>query len=88
MSDPFSSTMDSLIAPARQAFAIVPNDALSLTTTTRAIYVGTNGDVALRAVGSAADVILKNVAAGSVLPIRVAAVRQSGTTASDLVGLA
>lgn len=88
MSDAFSSAMDSLIAPARQAFAILPDDARSLAAVTRAVYVGTGGDIALRAVGSNADVILRNVTGGSVLPIRVEAVRQSGTTASDLVGLA
>jgi hypothetical protein len=42
----------------------------------------------LRAIGSASDVTLSNVASGSVLAIRVKAVRTAGTTAGNLVGLA
>ena len=85
--DPFSNANDSLIAPAREAFAIVPDDLTELTRATKAFYVGTGGDIALRAVGSNADVVLRNVAAGSVLAIRLRAVRSSGTTAANIVGL-
>ncbi|WP_169711944.1 spike base protein, RCAP_Rcc01079 family [Erythrobacter tepidarius] len=88
MADHFSTAIDSLIAPARLAFAIVPADTSDLPQYTKAIYVGTGGDIALRAVGSDEDVVLRNVASGSVLAIRVAALRQTGTTASDIVGLA
>ncbi len=87
-SDPFNNTADSLIAPARQAFAVTPDDTHDLQLATRALYVGTGGDISLRATGSATNVTLRNVASGSVLAIRVAAVQQSGTTASDLIGLA
>lgn len=87
-SDPFNSTSDSLIAPARLAFSVVPHDHLNLAMPTRALYIGTGGDVAVRPLGSANDVVLRNVSSGSVLALRVSAVRLSGTTASDLVGLA
>jgi hypothetical protein len=86
--DRFESVSDSLIAPARLAFAIAPNDTANLPQTTKAVYVGTGGDIALRAVGSTEDVVLRNVVAGSVLAIRLQAVRVAGTTASNLVGLA
>lgn len=86
--DPFALTADSLIAPARHAFPIAPADGVMLTTAARAIYIGSGGDLALRAVGSASDVTLRNVPTGTVLAIRVAAIRDTGTTAADLVGLA
>lgn len=86
--DPFSSASDSLIAPARIAFVITPEDALDLPSATRAIYVGTGGDLAVQSVGSDAVVILRNVPSGTILPIRAGAVRDTDTTAADLVGLA
>jgi hypothetical protein len=86
--DPFSAASDSLIAPAREAFAIAPSDNAEFPRATKALYVGTGGDVVLRAVGSDTDVVLRNVVAGSVLAIRLRAVRASGTTAANLVGLA
>jgi hypothetical protein len=86
--DPFDSASDSLIAPAREAFALVPNDATELARATKAVYVGTGGDITLRAVGSETDVVLRNVVAGSVLAIRLRAIRATGTTAANLVGFA
>ena len=86
--DPFGTASDSLIAPAREAFAVIPKDTGELSRATKAVYVGTGGDIVLRAVGSENDVTLRNVAAGSVIAIRLRAVRASGTTAADLVGFA
>ncbi len=86
--DTFESTTDSVISPARSAFAIAPNNSSDLATATKAFYVGTGGDIILRAIGDEADVTLRNVASGSVIAIRVRAVRATGTTASDIVGLA
>lgn len=86
--DTYATVGDSLIAPARVAFTIVPNDTALLDVTAKALYVGTGGDVALRAAGSSSDVVLRNVASGSVLPIRVSAVRVAGTTAANIIGLA
>lgn len=86
--DPFGSVSDSLIAPAREAFALTPNDTADFARATKAFYVGSGGDIVLRAVGSDTDVVLRNVASGSVLAIRLRAIRASGTTAQNLVGLA
>lgn len=86
--DPFESSSDSLVAPAKAAFAITPSDTQALSGATKALFVGTGGDIALEAIGSDSDVIFRNVASGSVLPIRVRIVRSTGTTATDLVGLA
>jgi hypothetical protein len=86
--DIFSSTADSLIAPARLAFELVPSDTDDLALATKAIYIGSGGDIVLRAIGSETDVTLRNVVSGSVLAIRAQAIRSNGTTASSLVGLA
>jgi hypothetical protein len=86
--DPFTAVSDSLIAPARDAFPITPQNNVTLPVTTKAIYVGTGGDITLRAVSSETSVLIRNVPSGSVLAIRVAAILATGTTASDIVGLA
>lgn len=87
-SDRYEGTSDSLVAPARFIFSILPDDAADLLRATKAIYVGVAGDLTLKAVGSPDDVVFTNVAAGTILPVRVQAVRASGTTAGSLVGLA
>jgi hypothetical protein len=83
----FSSTTDSLIAPARRCFAIQPDDTANLTILPKALFVGTGGNLVVGAVDSDADVVFANVPSGSVLDIRLIAIRATGTTASDLVGL-
>lgn len=88
MSDMFQGTTDSLDAPARTAFAIVPSDTVALAVLPKALYVGTGGVVVLRSVDATGDVTLKNVASGQILDIRASHVRATGTTAADLVGLA
>lgn len=79
--------MAELSDPATHAFAITPDNSTAITFATRAIYVGTGGDITLRGANSPADVLLKAVPTGSVLPIRTKYVRATGTTAADLVGL-
>ena len=88
ISDPFASVTDTLISPARHAFAITPDDGAPLQKATKAIYVGGSGDLNLRLIDGAEDVTLRNVAAGSVLAVRVAAIKATGTSATDIVGLA
>lgn len=86
--DPFAASTDSPIAPAEQCFAIVPHDSVPLPLATKAIFVGTGGDVTLRSVRGTSDVTFRNVVSGAVLDVRVSAVRATGTTAADLVALA
>jgi len=78
---------DSLIAPARECFAITVSDTDDLQHVPKAIYVGGGGDLTLRAVDSAQSVSFRNVPNGTILSVRAIAVLESGTTASDLVGL-
>lgn len=86
--DPFENSSDSLIAPAKTAFEIAPDDNADLPGATKAVYVGTGGNITARPVDADADVTFRNVVAGTVLPVRMRAVRATGTTAADLVGLA
>lgn len=88
MTDPFANQVDSLCTPSRAPFAIVPQDGTGLPIVPKAIYVGTGGTVVLRGIDGVADVTLRNVPSGQILDIRASHVRATGTTASDLVGLA
>ncbi|MFU7527430.1 spike base protein, RCAP_Rcc01079 family [Qipengyuania sp. ASV99] len=88
MPDPFGSSSDSVIAPARHAFPIAPDNINDLPRFTKALYIGTGGTIVLRAVGSDADVTFTNVQDGSFLDVRCRAIRAAGTTAAGIVGLA
>jgi hypothetical protein len=85
--DPFKGTADASFAPATDCFAITPDDAAELTRATKALYVGTGGDVVVRPLAGTTDIRFRNVPSGGLLDIRVAAVRSTGTTAGDIVGL-
>lgn len=85
--DPFEHYSESLTAPAKAAFSIIPDDSEDLPVLARALYVGTGGDLVLRAVDSDADAIFVNLPAGTILPVRVRAVRATGSTAANIVGL-
>lgn len=84
--DPFSST-DSVTSPSREWFDIVPSDNADLSFIPKAIYVGTGGDLIVSSSRTNSEVVFRNVPSGSILDIRPAAIRDTGTTASDLVGL-
>lgn len=86
MSDEFSGHETGLTTPAVRAADIVPSDSVALPVASRAIYVGTAGNVRIRLV-SGDLVTLTNVQAGSFYPIRVAQVLATGTTAAGLVAL-
>jgi hypothetical protein len=84
--DPFSST-DSVTSPSRDWFNIAPSDSADLSFIPKAIYVGTGGDLVVTSARTNSEVIFRNVPSGAVLDVRPAAVRETGTTAADLVGL-
>ena len=74
----------SVTAPAGDAFAITPHDTDVFRAT--ALYVGGSGDLSV-VMESGTTVTFVGVSAG-ILPIRVRSVRATGTTATDIVGLA
>ena len=86
MPDRFANTQPSLSGPAASGFAVSPNDASDLPETTRALYVGIGGNMAVRML-SGETLTLSNLSAGSLLPLRVTRVMSSGTTASAIIGL-
>ncbi len=86
--DTFGTALDSLIAPARNCFSITPHDVATLPSLPKAIYVGTGGNIALRPVDSAQDVTFMNVTGGTILDVRAMHIRATGTTASNMIGLA
>jgi hypothetical protein len=86
MADDFANYTSGLNSPAAHAFDIVANDSTDFVRTTRAIYVGGGGNVKIKT-ASGEIVTFSNASAGSTLPIRVARVYATGTTATNLLGL-
>lgn len=86
MADQFQSFARGLTAPADGAFAITPNDSTDLPQVTRALYIGVSGNLAVT-MKSGESVTLVNVQAGTVLPLRLARVMDTNTTAQSIVGL-
>ncbi|QZH76404.1 MAG: hypothetical protein JY451_07690 [Erythrobacter sp.] len=86
--DPFRNTADSPMAPAEDCFAILPSDNGDLARSPKAIFVGEGGDIVLRPLKGETDVTFRNLASGSVLEVRVRAIRATGTTAASIIGLA
>lgn len=76
-----------ILGPASRAFAITPNDSTDLTRWTRSVYVGGSGNLSVILVGDTAAVTFTNLQAGY-HPLRVKRVRSTGTTATNIVGLA
>jgi hypothetical protein len=86
MPDNFSTFYTELNSPAQDAFVISESDSANLTFSTRAIYVGGGGNVAITTV-KGTNVTFANVAGGSILPVRAQKVLSTGTTATLIVGL-
>lgn len=74
-----------LDAPGVHAAPVTPNDSADLTYATRALVIGTAGDLKVTTVGGD-TVTLTNVPAG-VLPLRVVRVFNTGTTAADIAAI-
>lgn len=84
--DNFSDYPTTLTTPARDAAAITPSDSVDIAVLPRALYVGATGNLSLRMAGGQ-TVTLQGVQAGTVLPIRVARVNATGTTAAAIIAL-
>ena len=77
----------------QNAFAITKSDSTvfpqfgnsSGVAVTKALYVGTGGDVTVTMVGGQV-VTHSNVPSGAILPIQVTQVRSTSTTASNIIG--
>lgn len=86
MSDKFDQNQPGLESPIEDGASIAPDDVDDLDDVTRAIWVGTGGNVKVDLKGSG-TVTLNNVADGTMLPLRVTKVHATDTTASNMVAL-
>lgn len=67
--------------------AVTPSDSTNLTSPSRALYVGTTGNVNVLSFDSASNVIFRNVPSGFILPISVLRVNATDTSATNIVAL-
>lgn len=68
--------------------AVTPSDTTDLPALTFGVYVGGAGNLTVDfADVNAKGILLAGVPAGSILPIQVVRVRQTGTTATNIVAL-
>lgn len=83
----FLTDQDTVSNPARGHAAVLLSDSANLDTVPKALFVGTSGDVRLRAVEDEDPAIFRNVGDGQFLLIRAQQVYATGTVASDTVAL-
>lgn len=88
MSDEFAAFGSSASTPSENAYPVTPSDTLALTAIPKYLYVGRTGNVTLRTMDAASDVVFENVPAGSYLFVRASHVRANGTTAAAIVACA
>jgi hypothetical protein len=84
MADTFAKHTRSLTSPPEHAVAVTPADQ-DLAHVTRALYVGTGGDLAVR-MQDGGSVTFASVPSGTLLPLRVSRVLPA-STAGGIVGL-
>ncbi len=81
-----STNVENTSAPAIYAGAVTASDSANLSSISRAIYVGSSGDVAA-VMPDDAVVTFVAVQAGSILPVRIKRVNATGTTAANIIAL-
>jgi hypothetical protein len=85
MADNFDTYRVGLSDPVTDGVAVTPSDSTVLTTT-RAVFVGGAGNLAV-VMASGNSLTLTGVTAGTVLPLRVTKVKSTGTTATNIAAL-
>lgn len=87
MADAFSKTFSTLDGPASSSFSPSANSTNTFSQPTRALYVGTTGNVHVRMLKNQANALFVAVPAGTILPIRVDTIWDTTTTANSFVGM-
>lgn len=77
---------DAAVGSTAYAVAVTKSDSTVLNGT-RAVYVGTGGDLAVRMEGGQNSITFTAVPSGTFMPIRVDQVLSTGTTAAAIVAL-
>jgi hypothetical protein len=85
MSDPFEEYTSGLSSPARNAFAITPNDSVDLAITPRFLNITVAGNIKVDTLGGDTGITLA-VPVGR-FDLRATRVYAIGTTATGIVGL-
>jgi hypothetical protein len=78
--DKFANFQGGLQTPVRTSFVITPSDTTELPFVTRAIYIGSAGNLTARLADDTTSVAFNGLPPGTVLPIRVRQVYATGTT--------
>lgn len=86
MKDMFEQHSIGLSAPAVDAAQVNPSNSQDLVHVTRAVYIGTGGDLAVE-LANGTRITLPNSVGGMMYPLRVRKVLSTGTTASSIVAL-
>jgi hypothetical protein len=86
MSDRFASHAPSLTGPASSGFPVSPSDSLDLPEITRALYIGSGGELTV-AMASGQVLRFEAVPDGALLPLRVSRVYATDTSAEAIIGL-
>lgn len=90
MADEFENMAQSPTTPTEFLFNVVPSDAQDMPRVTKAIHLNEPGEVRVTGVDNdyGTAVTLRNIPVGVPYPIRAKRVWQTGTTSTDIVGLA
>lgn len=84
--DNFSRFQTQASDPATNAVLITPSDSVDLVNVSRAVYVGTGGNMKVTMADSG-TVLFTGVPSGTTLPIRVSRIHATTTTASTILNL-
>jgi len=84
--DDFSRQQTLTGDPATNAVLITPSDSVDLTSVSRAVYVGTTGNMKVTMQDSG-TVLFTGIPAGTTLPVRVTRIWSTTTTASTILAL-
>lgn len=75
-----------IIHPLEGGFSVTPDDNTDFPKKTRAIYVGTTGDLAV-VMANGNTITFTDIAAGVFHPLQVIRVLSTGTTATGIIGM-
>lgn len=84
--DSFKNLSDSPDFSARKLVAVTPHNSNDLAYTTKALFIGTGGNIVVLAEDDTVAVTLK-VTDGQILPVRARRVLETNTTATGIVGM-